>query len=208
MQYADVPVEVIRRGIAQANYDRVFPFRFIAAARYATRFEPDLERALFGVLDNQPRFKGHTVILVDVSGSMDSVMSAKSDMLRMDAACGLAMCLRELCDDVSIFTFSNHHVEVPPRRGFALRDAIVGSQSSSGTDLGGSVHEANKLVHDRLVVISDEQTRTAVEDPKMTGYMINVAAYRNGVGYGKWNHIDGFSEAVLKWMHEYEQLAL
>lgn len=37
-------------------------------------------------------------------------------------------------------------------------------------------------------------------------YMINVASYRNGVGYGKWTHIDGFSEGVLRWIEEYEKL--
>ena len=32
-------------------------------------------------------------------------------------------------------------------------------------------------------------------------YMINVASYQNGVGYGDgWLHIDGFSEAVLRYI--------
>ena len=35
-------------------------------------------------------------------------------------------------------------------------------------------------------------------------YVINVAAYQHGLGYGQWVHIDGFSEAVLHWMREYE----
>ena len=30
-------------------------------------------------------------------------------------------------------------------------------------------------------------------------YMINVASYKNGIGYEKqWVHIDGFSEAVVR----------
>ena len=36
--------------------------------------------------------------------------------------------------------------------------------------------------------------------------MINVASYKNGVGYGPWIHIDGFSEAILDWMVAYEEL--
>ena len=52
-------------------------------------------------------------------------MSARSEMLRLDAAVGLAVLAREICEDVEIFTFSNEVVKVPPRRGFALRDAIV-----------------------------------------------------------------------------------
>jgi 60 kDa SS-A/Ro ribonucleoprotein len=34
--------------------------------------------------------------------------------------------------------------------------------------------------------------------------MINVASNRNGVGYGRWTHIDGFSEGVLRFIHEVE----
>ncbi len=35
--------------------------------------------------------------------------------------------------------------------------------------------------------------------------MINVASYQNGVGYGAWRHIDGFSESVLRWIAEMEK---
>jgi hypothetical protein len=30
------------------------------------------------------------------------------------------------------------------------------------------------------------------------GYVINVASYKNGVGYGKWTHIEGWSESVVE----------
>jgi len=35
--------------------------------------------------------------------------------------------------------------------------------------------------------------------------MINVASAKNGVGYGKWTHIDGFSEAVVDYIAELER---
>lgn len=38
------------------------------------------------------------------------------------------------------------------------------------------------------------------------GYMINVASARNGVGYGDWTRIDGFSENVLRFIREIEAL--
>jgi hypothetical protein len=54
-------------------------------------------------------------------------------------------------------------------------------------------------------VITDEQSHDAVPDPVAPlAYMINVASYRNGVGYGRWVHIDGFSEQVLRFIAEYE----
>lgn len=31
-------------------------------------------------------------------------------------------------------------------------------------------------------------------------YMINVASYQNGIGYGQYTHISGFSEKVLEFI--------
>ena len=56
----------------------------------------------------------------------------------------------------------------------------------------------------RLVVISDEQSHDRVPAPRGRGYVINVASYRNGVGYGPWTHIDGWSEAVVDYIREAE----
>jgi hypothetical protein len=39
------------------------------------------------------------------------------------------------------------------------------------------------------------------------GYVINVASYKNGVGYGKWTHIDGWSESVVEYIRELERTA-
>jgi hypothetical protein len=35
-------------------------------------------------------------------------------------------------------------------------------------------------------------------------YMCNVSGHKNGIGYGRWVHIDGFSEQVLRFISEYE----
>ena len=87
-------------------------------------------------------------------------------------------------------------------------DAIVRSQPHGGTELGKAVEQVNRLPHDRLIVITDEQAAGPVPDPKaQKAYVVNVASARNGVGYGAWTHIDGFSEAVLRFMHEHETQA-
>ena len=41
----------------------------------------------------------------------------------------------------AIFSFSDHTKRIAPRRGFALRDALHGSQPHSGTELGNAVKE-------------------------------------------------------------------
>jgi len=37
-------------------------------------------------------------------------------------------------------------------------------------------------------------------------YIVNVATNENGVGYGNWNWIDGFSAQTLRYMRELEAI--
>lgn len=206
MDQAGVDEDLVKAAIlARRGADRVLPFRYIAAARAAPRFEPWLDQALSETILEQPVFTDRTIVLVDVSGSMDGRLSAKSDLTRMDAAATLAAIIP---GEVRVFTFSNGVVEVPPRRGMAGVDAIIRSQSHGGTELGKAVTKINGIKHDRLIVITDEQSSDRVPQPvAKQAYMINVASYRNGVGYGgAWTHIDGFSENVLSYIREREQL--
>lgn len=207
MQAAGVAERALTAALDVMRTDRVLPFRFLAAARYAPQLEEALERAMLRSLEGVGRLPGRTVLLVDVSGSMVTQLSRKSEMLRTDAAYGLAVLLRELCEEVSIFTFSEKTVRIAPRRGFALRDAMEASQEHMGTFLGRALEEVG-TDYDRILVITDEQSHDRVPAPIGRGYMINVASARNGVGYGVWTHIDGFSEAVIEYIREAENSPL
>lgn len=208
MQDAKVDRSLIKKIISETDYSKVLPFRFVSAARFAPDFESDLETAMFKNLSNVKKLDGKTLILVDVSGSMESPISSKSDLKRIDAGCALAMIVRELCDDVVVYSFSNQEIKVPNRRGFALRDSIINSQMHSGTYLGRSLSNIqSKETYDRIIVITDEQSADRVPDPiGKHNYLVNVAACKNGIGYGKWTHIDGFSEGVVKYIQEFENL--
>lgn len=199
-----VEAELIKTAIlARKGADKVLPFRFTAAARHAPQLEPALDKALLAGLEKQVAMKGKTIVLVDVSGSMVAPLSRKSDLQRIDAAATLASIIN--CEDLRVFTFSHKNIEVPARKGMAGVEAIKRSQPNGGTDLGDAVRLANSLPHDRLIVITDEQSQTVVPDPvAKKAYMINVASAKNGIGYGKWIHIDGFSESVLKFIAEIE----
>lgn len=207
MVESDVDEKLIRSALLSMNAARVLPFRFIAAAIHAPRFEQELEQALFKSTQSI-RLPGKTAIMVDVSGSMKWPLSAKSTMQREDAAYGLAMIAREVCESVLVFTFSNDLVEVAPRRGFALRDAMNGSQMHRSTYLGAAVSKFPKSGVDRLIVITDEQSSDPVGHPGIdNAYMINLASAQNGLGYGNvWKHINGWSEHVLRYIMATEGL--
>lgn len=189
--------------LARKGAHRVLPFRYVAAARACPALEPAIDQALSECIAELEPLSGKTIVLVDVSGSMGTSVSAKSDLTRMDAAAALASIIS---GDLRVLTFSDALVEVPPRRGMAGVDAVKNSQPHNGTALAGAVTHVNSMPHDRLIVITDEQaTDGRVPDPVAAkAYMINVASSKNGVGYGKWRHVDGFSEGVLRWMHAVE----
>lgn len=220
MVQADADLKLVREAIvARRGADRVLPFRFVAAARACPQLEPELDTALCEGIASLPRLKGKTAVLVDVSGSMDARLSARSDLTRKDAACALASVIH---GDLRVFSFADKVIELPPRRGMAGIDAIGRSQSG-GTALFDAVKEVNrKMGYDRIIVITDEQATdpsryghwivgkaSALPDPNpgAKGYMINVASAKNGVGYGAWTHVDGFSENVIRFIHEKERQA-
>lgn len=206
MESAGVSDALIREALLDIKTERVLPFRFISAARHAPKYEAELENGMFKCLEGREKMHGKTIIMIDTSGSMSSNVSSRSEISRLDAAAGVAMMLREICDTVEIYSFNTSVREVKPRRGFALAEAI--GRPSGGTYLGEAVkYLNNNATADRLIVITDEQSHDRVINPKFEkSYLINVAAYKNGVGYnGNWRHIDGWSEAIVDYIQATER---
>jgi hypothetical protein len=208
MQQEAVSEELVLAALDAMKTDRVLPFRFLAAARAVPQWEQALETAMFRALEGRTaRLPGHTVLLVDVSGSMEAAISHRSEMHRTDAAYGVAILLREIAEKVTVYTFSNEAKLVAARRGMALRDALDQSQPHGATYLGKAIAKVEadmRKGYDRMVVITDEQSHDQVPAPRGRGYVINVASNRNGVGYGAWMHVDGWSEAVVEFIAELE----
>jgi 60 kDa SS-A/Ro ribonucleoprotein len=203
MKQAGVDDALVNEALDSMETSRVLPFRFLAAARHAPQWEEPLEGAMLSSLAGQEKLPGRTVLLVDVSGSMTHALSRRSEMLRTDAAYGLAILIREICEKAQVFTFSKELAAVPPRRGFALRDAMEASQAHGGTYLGKALENIREK-YDRIIVITDEQAHDRVPGPRGRGYVVNVASAKNGVGYGPWTHIDGWSESVVEYIRASE----
>lgn len=206
MEQAGVDGGLICSSLKNLKADRVLPFRFITAARVSPRYEPELEALMLKCVAGMPMLPGKTALLVDVSDSMNRVLSVKSEVTRMDCALGLAILLREVCENVEVHSFSNDDVLVPARRGFALRDAIRTSQRHAGTYLGRSLETVRGKTKGitRTIVITDEQAGDIVGKPMGKGYMINVSSEQRGVGYGDWTRITGWSESVVGFIQQLE----
>lgn len=207
MHAAGVDRALIREALAAMNVSRILPFRFIAAARHAPELEPDLEQAMFRAAAELPKLPGRTALVVDHSGSMTGApVSRRSELDRFEAASALAILAREQCEDVVVIVFATTAAIVPARRGFALRDALA-QGPSGGTNTEVAKKLADREGYDRVIIITDEQSHQTISAPQGRGYVVNVAPYEHGIGYGEWTHIDGWSEAVLAYIGAAERVA-
>ena len=226
MQQAGVDDGLIRTRLLQ-GCARALPFRFIAAAKYAPKLEDAIGEAMLLSAAKLDKLPGRTLLVVDTSGSMGRSLSSKSEMTRLDAAAGLAILAREVCESATIYATagddsSRKHatIELPSRRGFALSDAIKNSRTKLG---GGGIFFVQCLDHisrlenqpfDRVIVFTDEQDceRPGINPSgaKKLGrfnYVVNISTEKNGISYRtRWNHVDGFSENILDYIRESEEL--
>ena len=210
MVEAGVPKQLIKDRLDSPKGRKgVLPFQFISAALMVPGFEDVLDHAMIASLEDMAMFPGKTCVLVDTSGSMESQVSDRSILRAVDAASGMAIMARELCDDVKVYAWASDCKEIPPRRGMALRDAIHNTDVGHGTYGDEAVRRAVRDgPWDRCIMITDMQMHTRLrawpEIPQK--YIVNVRSYQNGVGYGNWQWIDGFSAQTIRYMRELESL--
>jgi hypothetical protein len=217
MAEAGLAPEEIAPALDACRAGDVWPWQALAAAREAPALAGSLADLMVRSCGRMPRLPGTTGVLVDVSGSMGDPLSQRGTMTRMDAACGVAVVAREVCDAVRIFTFSNHLAEVQATaaRGLALAEAIKGSQAHGGTYLAQALNVlATALGREplsRLLIVTDEQAHDggllhASAFGRVT--IANVASYQNGVRHsGPVDRIDGWSANLLRYVAEREGIA-
>jgi len=217
MVEANVEPALMRARFADP-FGKVLPFRFLAAATHAPRWEAEIEQAMLASVATLPKLTGTTALIVDVSGSMGQPLSAKSELNRLGVAAALSILVREQSDHAIIIatagndgTRRHQTAELPARRGMAVRDLVLNAARTMG---GGGIflvqcmEAAREIIGrdvERVIVLTDEQDCDLKLRPDQVttfgrwNYLINISNERNGVGYGqKWTaHIDGWSERVL-----------
>ncbi|NJM12726.1 MAG: TROVE domain-containing protein [Synechococcaceae cyanobacterium SM1_2_3] len=223
---AKVSEAVILQGFKTIAPQWILPVNGLAAARHAPRFTAEIEDLLLKGLAKTPKLPGKTILVVDVSGSMGSRISGKSEMTRLDIAGALAFLARELCERVVIYATAGsdrtriHQTEpLPNLRGFGLAHAVAAAAKRLG---GGGIFTRQCLESirqredppDRIIVFSDSQDcdlNNRMPNPFGSfNYLIDVSAHQRGVAYeGLWTaEISGWSERVLNFVAGCEGLAV
>lgn len=192
----------LRDGAARS---KALPFRFLAAARHAPTYAQAISDAMLTAVQGWS-LPGKTIIVVDVSPSMDWPLAGRSQMSRMDAAGALAVLLREVCRDVDIYTFSGGVTRIQAWRGLPLVEGIVNSQERNGTYLRRALeairaYERNAEA-DRVLVLTDEQSHDGIASAwAPRSYVFNLATYEPALKVDSgWRRVNGFSERLVDWM--------
>ncbi|MFI8872514.1 TROVE domain-containing protein [Streptomyces sp. NPDC055243] len=188
----------------QVAKSRMFPFRWWAAYKHAPslRWAHALEQALGHSLANVPRLKGSTLILVDRSPSMFPGYHFSTDntsditLAEQAAVFGSALALR--AEKPTLVEFGGNSRKLDVVKGGSILKHIEAFGANDGTDIPTAVKK-HWFAHDRIVIVTDEQTRpgylpsnmhryggmqeTAIDDlvPKnVPVYMWNMAGYKPG----------------------------
>ncbi|MGW4165053.1 TROVE domain-containing protein [Streptomyces sp. NPDC004788] len=208
----------------EVRRSRMFPFRFWAAYRAAPslRWGHALEQALGHSLANVPALPGRTLILVDRSPSMfpgyaySTPNRSDIPLAEQAAVFGAALAVRAQAPTLVEFGQSAREIAVP--RGGSVLRLVERFGQIPGTDIPSAV-KRYYAGHDRVVVVTDEQTRpgwlpsncyayqgmpeTRIDDlvPRhVPVYMWNMAGYREAAmasGGGNRHALGGLTDAAF-----------
>lgn len=222
MEEVKVDRETILKGFETINPRWLLPLNFLGAAKAAPRWERELEALMLRGLEQAPKLPGYTILIVDVSGSMNAPISSKSIFSRMDAGSAMVMLASEVCEQVAIYatagrdTSRQHKTKfIKPRRGFALIEELNKDRLGGGGIFTRQCLEFIRDAHNyqaqtiphRIIVFSDSQDCDLPSQriPQPFGqynYIIDVSAHSHGINYeGIWTaEISGWSEHFLEFI--------
>ncbi len=225
-QQAPASLDVALRTLQDAQRikrSKVLPFRFLSAldaikeaeltGKQARKIEKALHTALEKALSNVPIFEGKTLVVLDDSGSMQSVRKGQKSPIEIGSIFA-AMLYKS--NDADLMRFSNRAAYVKPYYGNAamsIASDLVKNARACGTNLHAIFEKANKA-YDRIIILSDMQawmghhTPTSTFDKYKSRYNANPYIYSFDLqGYGSLQFpsqkvfaLAGFSDKVFDLM--------
>lgn len=159
---------------------RQFPIRFLAAYKNipSERFAFPLEQALDHSTANIPAFKGRTLILIDVSGSMHGRMSGRSELECWEVAAVFGVALAKRCEQADVVAYQSQAWKVD------VDQSVLRMVQQIRQLVGGGTYTMQTLAatyagHDRVVILTDEQAHPGGHvQLSCPLYTFNLAGYR------------------------------
>lgn len=173
--------------VEEAAKSRTMPVAFYAAYKNAPlAFAAALQDAANASLENVPALKGRTLVLLDRSGSMSGILSAKSSLSCQDAANVFASALVIRGENVRVVAFDTHMEDVNVSSSDLLRVVDQMPTPRGGTYTHNAIayaHEGGRQ-YDRIVILTDEQYAGGSVDSALDIYAPGVPVFTwNLAGY-------------------------
>lgn len=168
------------------------PFRYFSAYNAVREFSTSkildtLEIAIRYSVENIEKIKGKTLIAIDVSGSMDTPISQKSDIKCVDIARVIASMANYICEDTEVVSFGTSLYKTSiPTVGGIISNALSIEANGGGTNISLPLLYAiqEKKYFDRIIILSDNEINC--------GYARTcqslVDKYRNEINSNLWVH--------------------
>lgn len=179
----------------EVRKSRQLPFRFLSAYRnipavswYSRDALNAIDAAAEAAVENLSKIPGKTIIAIDVSGSMSSYISSKSDIRCCDISTMLGLIADKICEKSRVFTFDNYLKEIyPPKQGGLITNVVRHSTCGGGTcmQLPFDYILKNDIDCDRVIVISDNECNGW---SGISSCQSLISRYRNKVNHPVWVH--------------------
>ena len=175
---------------------RQLPFRFLSAYKSlgnngSSKVYDALEAAADASVDNLPKIPGTTVIAVDVSGSMGSNISSKSDVRCCEIAMMLGMIANRICENAILYTFdtSIKKYDVSHRTAI-LYTTIHSAMHGGGTNMSLPFEKMMRdhVNCDRVIILSDNEVNCGYSWWHSKTVQALADEYRRTTGNDIWVH--------------------
>lgn len=169
------------------------PFRFLSAYKSVkdaagSRALDVLEEAADASVGNIPTIPGTSVIAIDVSGSMHSRLSGKSDVQCAEISMLLGLIANRICENAVVYTFNDRieRLSVPKRTGLLFAASSL-FRCGGGTDMYLPFREMldKGIRADRIIILSDNECNSGLFHEPVQKI---ADKYRNASGCDIWVH--------------------
>lgn len=210
--------------------NKLLPFRYYSAWKTlrqegigTSKVFDALEMAIKYSTQNVNRLQGKTFISADVSGSMNSRISERSDTTCSEIALLLMSMANYICEETITTTFDTElYMNSLSTQGGIIANANSIRVSGGGTDISLPIRYLlqNKIYVDRIIILSDNEINSgygAVCQKYVDEYRrkINPGVWVHAIdmmGYGtqqfageRVNILAGWNEKILGFIHQTEE---
>lgn len=217
---SDGILRTVAAGLADPEKAKQLPYRYYSALKHLPSNAPSyLRNALATAMDvsadNLPRLDGETLLLVDISGSMDDRLSDKSDVSRIEAVAPLAGALaRQGGVTTWIFGAEARIVNIPAKTPVLASMQMImnygGIRRSTATERALKTATKDRAF-DRIIILTDGQAEDnpgrfllqyVQANEGCSVYHVDVAGYapHSIPSHPRIHVAAGFSDHVLDWI--------